>query len=1295
MKDSYGDLLGTADFKQNENDAFSNYLIDSIPGGISVCQGIDGKLKTLSFTAGVPLLLGYTEEEYRAIIEDDTLVTVFPRDRRKILKTLAEVTEEKVGRSSSIRCYCKNGTLTWLHMSAKIMGKKDGIPLWHVIFVGMSDESLLYYDIVRRSTNGVYVIEKESFKLLYTNNAMEEILAGFGLTDFLGKKCHRVLRNREQPCENCFACSSKNPGEPQELYLDFLSKYYSAVSHPIRWRGVPAYVIYLSDISQEKEATDEITQIYNNIPGAVLRCKFDADWTVLSANDGYFEFLGYTREEFAAMGNKAAAVIYPKDLPGIFPAISAQLLMGKAAVEHQQRFICKNGDIKWAFIRSQLLESKEEGKFFYCVLVDITAQKNAQAELKKTQMKLSAAIEHAGLDYWEYDLENNRAYLNDASTNEYNLDQLIENYPESVYQSGAIHPDSIPRFDELVQAVRRGEPSAKADIKTLDAKGALVWKRVRFTTLFDDSNKPFWAVATAENIDDYKELENRFTTVLEQNHIDTWLYDLSRRTIIQNHKTEDVYGIPGTEIPNVPESLIASKQCRQEDVEKFRVFYKRLHEGEKQVTTTVRLWDARTETYVWKRCTYTLLPNRDGSLSFALGSAVDVTDQMEVKRKYEEALKHRYSNLGENIILAGHCNVSRNLILEVEDKTGLELERRFGTVREDFFKGLASLIPDSEQRSAFCKAFLNENIKNSFELGITQHDVDCAVNLGEEKGMRWVSVHVDTALQPETGELVGFLTVRDVSASKMQEQVLDAVIQFDYDFVAHLSLYSNTTVFYNSKSQSEQLRDYKYGVAYSYTDAVSRTAERYIVEEDRALYEESMSIKNLLEQMKEKNSYEFIYHLREENGEIRTKQTRFAVHNRAAGIVVFCRADVTEVLAQQEKQKIALSESLAIARQANSSKSKFLSSMSHDIRTPMNAIVGMCNLAIEDESNTRQVHESLKVIKQSSALLLSMITDILDMNRIESGKMVLTDEAFSFSEQLELAAERAKALASKKHQSVELRVDISHDSCCGDVVRIHRIIDNILANALKFTPEGGKITYSLSETPLEHKQISLYRFEISDTGIGISKEQQKHIFEPFYRVENSMTSQVEGTGLGLPIVKSIVDNMGGTISVNSALNAGTTFTIELPLRFAEEANREKEEEKPSGRALDLSNVHVLLCEDHPMNQLVATRILEKVGAQVTIAEDGKAGLELFSKSPPNSFDVILMDIQMPLMNGYEASRAIRACSQPQAKTIPIIAMTANAFAEDVQKSIDAGMNDHLTKPIEPKELYDTLAKYLP
>ncbi|MEG2192872.1 MAG: PAS domain-containing protein, partial [Oscillospiraceae bacterium] len=777
----------------------------------------------------------------------------------------------------------------------------------------ISNKSHAFYDIVNQSANGIYVIEQQSCKLLYVNKAMAHILDMAGIHNYLGEKCYRTLKQLDEPCSDCLANPTGNEGENRELFIDFLSKYYSVSTHPLQWAGTAAYVVYLSDISQEKMVSDEVKQLYNNIPGAVFRCKMDKDMTVISANDGLFELLGYTREEFKALGNKMSAVICPEDFLRTLSSIIPQLSSNAATAHITQRLICKDKSIKWSLARGQLLAGNGEERVFYCVLVDISEQKSAQLELDKTRKKLSAAIDHAGLAYWEYDMVNNVAYLNPNTKSEYSLEQTLPNYPQSLYDTNTIYPESIETFNRLIQAVKSGEKTASADIKTINAKGALAWRRVRFTTLFDEGGKPFWAVATAESINDYKELENRFSTVLEQNNIDTWLFDIKRSTIIQNHNTEGVYGVHAVEIPNVPEALIEKKLCYHQDADIFRDFYNRLKGDESQVTATVRLWDVRKQTYVWKRCTYTVVPSRVGGPAYALGSAVDVSDQVEVKQKYEDAIKARYSTLSENVILAGHCNLTKNIILEVEDKTGLDVGRRFGMVREEFFNGIASLIPNEEQRKVFCQKFLNEGMQNSFELGITQDNYDCTISLGS--GIRWISVHVDMALQPLTEDIIGFLTVTDVSAGKMQQQVLDSVIQFDYDYVAHLNLNSDTMVFYSSKNQSSEFEGYKYGVSYSYTNAINRTAEKFITQDNRPIYLENMSIENVMRRLSENESYEFTYHMINQNGELRTKQARFVVHDREAGIVVFSRADVSDVLEQQEKQKTALSESLTLAQQ--------------------------------------------------------------------------------------------------------------------------------------------------------------------------------------------------------------------------------------------------------------------------------------------------------------------------------------------------------------------------------------------
>lgn len=400
--------------------------------------------------------------------------------------------------------------------------------------------------------------------------------------------------------------------------------------------------------------------------------------------------------------------------------------------------------------------------------------------------------------------------------------------------------------------------------------------------------------------------------------------------------------------------------------------------------------------------------------------------------------------------------------------------------------------------------------------------------------------------------------------------------------------------------------------------------------------------------------------------------------------------------AEQARQEQLLRDALASAKAANQAKSDFLSRMSHDIRTPMNAIIGMTDLALDDLDNRQHLSEYLDIIKSSSSHLLTLINDILDMSRIEKGKLKLARTSFNLSVEIDRFCSRYQLLMDKNSLNFLHNAELLHCNCIGDTAQLQRIWDNLVSNACKFTPPGGTVTFSACELPSDNERLGWYKFTISDTGIGIDSESLQHLFDPFFRSSDVISKHIEGSGLGLAIVKNIVDYKGGTISVTSRQGEGTTFTVTLPLHFDTEA--EHPVEKPThtfGSAdFDFSGKSLLLAEDHPINQKVAELILEKTGAAVTIVENGLQCTELFTGSAKGSFDAILMDIQMPVMNGYEAAQAIRSSTHPQSATIPIIAMTANAFAEDIKNALSAGMNAHIAKPIDPQKLYETLAAYI-
>ena len=409
-------------------------------------------------------------------------------------------------------------------------------------------------------------------------------------------------------------------------------------------------------------------------------------------------------------------------------------------------------------------------------------------------------------------------------------------------------------------------------------------------------------------------------------------------------------------------------------------------------------------------------------------------------------------------------------------------------------------------------------------------------------------------------------------------------------------------------------------------------------------------------------------------------------------LVMLAVSVVVSALTTQIKQQ----EKLRAEAEREKMRGNLLRAVSHDIRTPMNAIIGMTDLALDDLDNRQHLSEYLDIIKSSSSHLLTLINDILDMSRIEKGKLKLARTSFNLSVEIDRFCSRYQLLMDKNSLNFLHNAELLHCNCIGDTAQLQRIWDNLVSNACKFTPPGGTVTFSACELPSDNERLGWYKFTISDTGIGIDSESLQHLFDPFFRSSDVISKHIEGSGLGLAIVKNIVDYKGGTISVTSRQGEGTTFTVTLPLHFDTAA--EHPVEKPThtfGSAdFDFSGKSLLLAEDHPINQKVAELILEKTGAAVTIVENGLQCTELFTGSAKGSFDAILMDIQMPVMNGYEAAQAIRSSTHPQSATIPIIAMTANAFAEDIKNALSAGMNAHIAKPIDPQKLYETLAAYI-
>ncbi len=493
---------------------------------------------------------------------------------------------------------------------------------------------------------------------------------------------------------------------------------------------------------------------------------------------------------------------------------------------------------------------------------------------------------------------------------------------------------------------------------------------------------------------------------------------------------------------------------------------------------------------------------------------------------------------------------------------------------------------------------------------------------------------------------------------------------------------------------------------YNYAAILEKYIRSRVHPDDRKELLQALSLDTVKDKLSAEDEYQGSYRI-DDNGEIHYFQyTYLRISNNGQGRGGFILAgfrNIDELIRKEQEQKAVLSEALAQAQYANKAKTTFLNSMSHDIRTPMNAIIGFTSLASNHLDNKEQIRDYLGKIMTSGNHLLSLINDVLDMSRIESGKVKIEEKETSLPEIMRDLNTIVQADVKAKQLEFDIHTDVMNETIICDKLRLNQVLLNIISNAVKYTKTGGKVSVCVKQTADASEGYAPYEFKVKDTGIGMSPEFLKHVFEPFEREQTSTVSGIQGTGLGLAITKNIVDLMGGTITVESEVGKGSEFTVKFDFRVADSPAQSQlltphveqesaDENNKSEQRFD--GKRLLLVEDNELNQEIAQSILEDVGFTIDTADDGSVAVKRMKEMPAGYYDLILMDVQMPIMNGYEATRAIRALNDPVKAATPIVAMTANAFDEDKKAAMDAGMNGFAAKPIEIEKLIKTLANIL-
>ena len=1151
------------------------HVINSIPGGIAAYDFNDMQNPRRLFCSdGVAKLFGCSDAADLQHYAANPWSMVFKEDYQRVYDAFQHMFISSDTLDLSYRITRKDQVLEWVHLNGKAI---NGI--FYAVFTGMSDEAKLFQQISNEAAQGIYVIDKKNHDLLYYNENVELFLTG--KNNAWGKKCYTALHDKQTPCTFCPLSMIKNIEKPQELTFAN-GKSYEIRAKELEWNGLPAYTLFINDITDKitsSRKTEQLEQFYQtlvqNLPGGIAVIRFDmAKKQMLPEyiSEGFAAMTGMSTDEaYALYKNDATAGVHPDDLDYIIGRLNQHLKKHLDTCESIYRLRKKDGSYIWIKNNSSLILSPNEIPLIYAVYSDITKEIEAQNKLRQ-------------------------------------------------------------KYNDLL--------------------------------------------------------------LRQQN------YPLS------------------------------------------------------------------------------------------------------------------------NEILSGYCDITANRILRIYDKTGIDPLQKFGFERQNFFKGLATLIESPEERQHFLNTFLNAPLLEKFAQGINSQELECFIRMPHDNSGHYLKCVINMIESPDNGHTIGVLSVLDLTQFKINDQISMHLAHAHYDFIATCDFNSDSYQLFFTNSKAN-LMPPEQG---SYSKNIVAFLQTFTVPKDREFCMEMFDPANMQRRLYHENSYSFHYSLKDEQGHIYTKNmivflidqrlnkvgmaraditdyvreqrallntlaytfeqlsiinlvtkeftmytrksvlqnlspykcadfnralhklslpyTKLAADETAAekfslpvilsrlaekpqgyeftlpylandgseknkqinvlwgdeGHHTIClvRCDVTDIISAEKNSRSVLQNALNLAQEANRAKTDFLSAMSHDIRTPMNAIIGMTDLALDDLDNRQHLSEYLDIIKSSSSHLLTLINDILDMSRIEKGKLKLARTSFNLSVEIDRFCSRYQLLMDKNSLNFLHNTELLHCNCIGDTAQLQRIWDNLVSNACKFTPPGGTVTFSACELPSDNERLGWYKFTISDTGIGIDSESLQHLFDPFFRSSDVISKHIEGSGLGLAIVKNIVDYKGGTISVTSRQGEGTTFTVTLPLHFDTAA--EHPVEKPThtfGSAdFDFSGKSLLLAEDHPINQKVAELILEKTGAAVTIVENGLQCTELFTGSAKGSFDAILMDIQMPIMNGYEAAQAIRSSTHPQSATIPIIAMTANAFAEDIKNALSAGMNAHIAKPIDPQKLYETLAAYI-
>ena len=696
----------------------------------------------------------------------------------------------------------------------------------------------------------------------------------------------------------------------------------------------------------------------------------------------------------------------------------------------------------------------------------------------------------------------------------------------------------------------------------------------------------------------------------------------------------------------------------------------------------------------WKHIVYRAIKTENDRVIRAICSATDVTSQKRAEREYEGIMKYQ-SFVQQSYPAYTRLNLTKNTVLErfINVPDLYKSIKGNSAVSELLF--LKDIISNKGQNSGFASTLEREELIISFKNGTRKKECEFGYKMANG-ALHWFDFCMELAFNPSSGDIEAYCYLKDITSQTISSITKDSVLNEDVEYIFWLNRITGVCQFINKSESIKWIPENE--ETFDYTTLIDEFLKTKVADADKTKVREDFDIKKIEKQLETTNEVKFTYHTRKEDGSIEIKQEKVYYLEPGANVLIYVCTDITAITMMENQQNEKLALAIKQAERANLAKSDFLSRMSHDLRTPMNGIMGIAELASKELTDPVALEKDISKIRSSSSYMLGLLNDILDMSKIESGKLEIRKSKTAVGEIIENITTLAHAMCDKNGITFYCNRDPENfRQYFVNVDRLHiqQIVMNLISNASKFTPVGGTIEFLVEADNIVNNIIET-RIVIRDTGVGMTKEFQKIMYDAFTQDKNSVNKV--GTGLGLAIVNNLVKLMGGTIECVSAPGEGTEFTIKVDIEKIEDegspskrkvsSSRKKEKEK------SIKGKRVLLVEDNELNQEIASRLLMNEGMNVEIAGNGLEALNTFTEKPQNYYDIILMDVMMPVMDGLEATHLLRNLEREDVKKIPIIAMTANAFTEDIEKCLNAGMNTHIAKPIETEKMIQTIKDYI-